>query len=130
MKLLDHCGHKIKIVNEIKKEIVEILQRGRKCYWDKESNSVVEIGDEDEFPKEEGKLAISPPESVFVFKLMEGYTAQLEDFEKQSELMESLSFGQPFANFRERVFRLRLNDDWHQFREAKFLAWLDENYAI
>jgi hypothetical protein len=56
---------------------------------------------------------------------MERYTAGVADFEKQSELMEALTFDQPFLNFKRKVYAIGLADEWLPYRAdaiAKLLA--------
>ncbi len=114
-------------MNETKDQIVEILERGRTCVWNKSTNEVVEVADE---KSEHTGTVIIPPQSVFVFKLMEEYTSKVDDFEKQSQLMESLSYERPFATFKDKVYKLRLQGDWQKFRRQRFVEWLENTYEI
>lgn len=110
------------------------LEVGKRCYVHLETGDVVsifnkpdnELDDDDQrnldlvnsHPKAYKEFL--PPSSTLVYKMMEQFTAAVEDFEKQSELMQTLSYEQPFANFRTKVYRLQLEKEWHLFRSKEF----------
>lgn len=124
------------MINE--KQIAEVaneLVKGKRCYLHNSTNEIIcvmnksdaELDEQDVLSnaKVQADLAsykeILPPSSTLVFKMMESFTASVEDFEQQSELMEVLSFEQPFANFRTKVFRLKMEKEWHEFRTPEFI---------
>ena len=47
-----------------------------------------------------------------------------EDFSNQSELMEALTFEQPFSNFKRKVYQIHLADEWIAFRNQKIVELL------
>ncbi|MBT8327399.1 MAG: hypothetical protein KJP21_06730 [Bacteroidia bacterium] len=116
-------------------EVAEELTKGKRCYIHNSSNEIICLlnKSDDELGEEDAKLnahvqasledykEVLPPSSTLVFKMMDAFTASIEDFEKQSELMQALSFEQPFANFRTKVFRLKMEQEWNDFRLPKFI---------
>ncbi len=115
-------------------EVAEELVKGKRCYIHNATKDIIcvlnksdnELDEDDTLAnaKVQSDVAnykeILPPSSTLVFKMMESFTASVEDFEKQSDLMETLSFEQPFANFRTKVFRLKLEKEWNAFRAIQF----------
>ena len=108
-------------------EVAGILGNGYKCY--------VKLADESIHTVESISLAekqsneykeFVPLESVVTFGIMERYTASVSDFEKQSELMEALTFEQPFQNFKRNVYKIGLADEWLAYRAAEIAKVLKE----
>ena len=116
-------------------EIAEELVKGKRCYIHNSTSEIIcvinksdaELDEQDTISNAkvqadlENYKEVLPPSSTLVFKMMESFTATVEDFENQSELMQILSFEQPFANFRTKVFRLNLEKDWSTFRIPEFI---------
>jgi len=61
-----------------------------------------------------------------MFKIMENYCTTVEDFGKQSELMEAMQYEQPFQSFKRKVYAIGLADEWIAFRIKRIVAILSE----
>ncbi len=107
-------------------EVAEILGNGYKCYVklaDESVHTADTVSLEDQ--KSDAYQEFVPLEGEVTFGIMERYTASVSDFEKQSELIEALSFDQPFLNFKRKAYAIGLADEWLPYRAeaiAKILA--------
>lgn len=102
--------------------VAEILGNGYKCYLNKESGEVFQadaISIEDRGA--EHYLEYNPLESKIIFGFMQDFCAQVEDFGKQSELMEALLYNQPFQSFKNKTYNLGLADDWIAYRTERIV---------
>ena len=98
-------------------EVAEILGNGYKCYVklaDESVHTADTVSLEDQ--KSDAYQELVPLEGEVTFGIMERYTASVSDFGKQSELMEALSFDQPFLNFKRKLYAIGLADAWLPFR--------------
>ena len=113
-------------------EIAEELNLGQVCYYNKKSKDFFCIPDtddldEDVFIEEQKRLeteekdlvTLRQPHSRVTFLLMEEFIQGIDDFEIQSELIESISFERPFASFKQKTRKYKIEGDWAQFRDAK-----------
>ena len=107
-------------------EVAEILGNGYKCYVKLADETVHTVNMIDlEKKQSDDYQEFVPLEGEVTFGIMERYTAGVVDFEKQSELMEALTFEQPFQNFKRKVYNIGLADEWLVYRAeaiAKLLA--------
>ncbi len=103
--------------------IAEILGNGYKCYVHKASEEVHSAAD---LSLEEQKSAdyqeYLPLDGPVVFGFMQDFIQGTEDFEKQSELMEAISFENPFKSFKTRVYQVGLADEWIAYRTERIVA--------
>lgn len=106
-------------------EVAAILGNGYKCYA---NNATGEVSAADEISLEDRKAGdyteYSPLAGPDMFKIMEEYCTKVEDFEKQSELMEAMMFDSPFQSFKRKVYAIGLADEWIAFRTAKIVETL------
>ena len=113
----------------MKKETLEtvagILGNGYTCFVNKKTEEVFSAEDISLAEQKSSEYeSFVPLESKVVFGLMEEFTASVEDFSNQSELMEALTFEQPFSNFKQKVYKINLADDWIAFRTQKIVKIL------
>ena len=110
---------------ETLKTVAGILGNGYTCFVDKQTEEVFSAEDislaEQKSPEYKSFV---PLEGKVVFGMMEEFTASVEDFSNQSELMEALTFEQPFSNFKQKVYKINLADDWIAFRTQKIVEIL------
>jgi len=127
VKLLVHCGRKLdKILNkDVLKEVAKTIGNGYKCYVNTASGEVF-AADEIDLDTRQGSdfQEFVPLEGPLFFKLMEDFVATIEDFEKQSDLMETLMYEQPFQNFKRKVYAIHLADEWIEYRTKKIVEIL------
>ncbi len=103
------------------KEVAELLIKGEKCYIDNATNQVYTDGN---LGENTNVIEIKAPNSTQSFKMMEAFANSIEDFEQQSELYEALQYEQPFANFRQKVFQLRIHENWNKYRLEKLVEFI------
>lgn len=113
--------------NETYLAIAEILGDGYKCYVNLETEEVhtaekVKLEDQ----KSNAYAEFVPLESTLTFGIMKDYCATVEDFGKQSDLMECLMYEQPFQNFKRKVYAIRLADEWIAYRSNRISTILQE----
>jgi hypothetical protein len=111
----------------LKKETLEavaaIIGDGYKCYASEQTGEVLKAEEINLEARKEGNFKeYVPLEGPITFKLMEEYVASVEDFGKQSELMETLMYEQPFQTFKRKVYAIGLADEWIAFRIQKIVA--------
>jgi len=105
--------------------IAHILGNGYKCFVNLETEEVFSAEDLPLAQQKSIKFkSYVPLEGKLTFAMMEEFTAQVDDFGDQSALMETLTFEQPFYNFKKKVYQLRLADDWITFRTQKIINHL------
>ena len=97
--------------------VAEILGNGYKCYVNKKTEEVhtadnVSLEDQQASDYQE----YLPLEGPITFGFMQDYINSVEDFEKQSELLEAISFDNPFKNFKNAVYSTGLADEWIAYR--------------
>lgn len=105
--------------------VAEILGNGYKCYVNKateEVRSAADISLEDQ--KSDAYQEFVPLEGEIVFGIMQDYISSIEDFEKQSELLEAISFEQPFKSFKTMVYKVGLADEWITYRIKRIVETL------
>lgn len=108
-------------------KIAEILGNGYKCYAKTTTGEVFSV--EGITAEQRGSADIKefvPLEGPAFFKIMKNYCSQLDDFEKQSELMETLLYDQPFLNFKRKTYSLNLADDWIAYRTNAIVDLLSD----
>jgi hypothetical protein len=113
----------------MKKETFEavaaILGNGYTCFVNKKTEEVFSAEDISLAEQKSSEYkSFVPFEGKVVFGMMEEFTASVEDFSNQSELMEALTFEQPFSNFKQKVYKINLADDWIAFRTQKIVEIL------
>jgi hypothetical protein len=102
-----------------------ILGNGYKCYANENTGEVFSAEDITLEERNAGNFKeFVPLEGPITFGIMEQYCASVEDFGKQSELMETLMYEQPFQNFKRKVYAIDLADDWIAFRIEKIVEIL------
>lgn len=105
--------------------VAEILGNGYKCYVNKateEVHSAAEVSLEDQ--KSDVYQEYVPLEGEIVFGIMQDYINSVADFEKQSDLLESISFEQPFKSFKTKVYKVGLADEWIAYRTGRIVETL------
>lgn len=106
-------------------DLLKVLLNGRRCYIN-DANEVVALIDQ---PAPEGVKVYDPPTSTEVYHMMQDFIGQVDDFEQQSELMEAITFEQPFATFRQATNRLRISDRWNEFQMKAGAEWFNARYT-
>ena len=100
--------------------IADILGNGYKCYV---NNSTQEVLTAENVSLEDQKSGdyteYVPLEGPVMFGFMQDYIQNVDDFEKQSELLEAISFEHPFKNFKTRIYSTGLADEWIAYRTEK-----------
>ncbi|MGB0851009.1 MAG: hypothetical protein ACPGTP_07170 [Bacteroidia bacterium] len=105
--------------------VAAILGNGYKCYANKNTGEVFASEDITLEDRKTGDFQeFVPLEGPVTFGIMEQYCASVEDFEKQSDLMETLLYEQPFQNFKRKVYAIGLADEWITFRSEKIVEIL------
>lgn len=97
--------------------VAEILGNGYKCYVNKTTEEVYSAADislEDQ--QSDNFKEYVPLDGPVVFGFMQSYVQSVKDFEQQSELLEALSFENPFKTFKTRVYSVGLADEWIAYR--------------
>ena len=108
-------------------EVAEILGNGYKCYADKNTGKVYAADQITLDERDAGDFTeYSPLEGPDMFKIMENYCTKVEDFGKQSELMEAMMYDQPFQSFKRKVYAIGLADEWIAFRIQRIIILLSE----
>jgi hypothetical protein len=106
--------------------IAEIVGNGYKCFVNTSTGEVFSAEHIDiEARKANNFKEYSPLSSKVFFALMQDYIETIDDFEHQSELMEALSFEQPFQTFKRKVYALHLADQWLTYRNERIVQMLD-----
>lgn len=105
--------------------VADILGNGYKCYVSTATEEVftaenVKLEDQ----QSDAYIAYVPLEGPVIFGIMQDYIKGVADFEKQSELLESISFDNPFKNFKTRVYSTGLADEWIAYRTERIVALL------
>ncbi|PCJ66709.1 MAG: hypothetical protein COA58_04420 [Bacteroidetes bacterium] len=107
--------------------VAAILGNGYKCYASESTGEVFAAEDINLEDRKAGNFEeFIPLEGPITFKIMEQYCASVEDFGKQSELMETLMYELPFQNFKRKVYAIGLADEWIAYRIEKIVAILEE----
>ena len=107
--------------------VAEILGNGYKCYANTESGEVYAVDEITVEQREHPSIKeYVPLEGPVFYELMKKYCAQVEDFEKQSELMEAMLYEQPFQNFKRKVYALHIADDWIAYRTKAIVEMLSK----
>lgn len=107
--------------------VAAILGNGYKCYANKENGEVFASEDISVEERKKGDFEeFVPLEGPVTFGIMEKYCAVVEDFGKQSELMETLLYEQPFQNFKRKVYAIGLADEWIAFRTDRIVEELSK----
>ena len=103
--------------------VAAIIGNGYKCYASEATGEVLKAEEINLEDRKEGNFKeYVPLEGPITFKIMEEYVSIVEDFGKQSELMEALLYDQPFQNFKRKVYAIGLADEWIAFRTDKIVA--------
>lgn len=105
--------------------IAAIIGNGYTCFVNKKTEEVFSAEDISlAEQKSDDYETFVPLESKLVFGMMQAYTASVEDFSDQSELMEALTFEQPFSNFKQKVYKIHRADEWIAFRNQQIVELL------
>jgi len=102
---------------ETLQKVAEILGNGYKCYVNKSTEEVLtaeKVSLEDQ--QRDNYREYLPLEGPLTFGFMQDFVNGIEDFEKQSELLESISFEQPFKNFKTKIYNIGMADEWIAYR--------------
>ena len=110
---------------ETLKTVAGILGNGYTCFVNKQTEEVfsaenISLAEQ----KSSEYKSFVPLESKVVFGIMQEFTASVEDFSDQSELMEALTFEQPFSNFKQKVYKIHRADEWIAFRNQQIVELL------
>lgn len=102
---------------ETKEAVAAIIGNGYKCYVNLATEEVY-TADSIDLDKQQSSdyKEFVPLEGPVTFGIMQDYIQSVEDFEKQSELLESVSFDSPFKNFKTKVYGIGLADEWIAYR--------------
>lgn len=108
--------------------VADILGNGYKCYVNMATEEVFSAENIDvETRKSTKHQEFVPLEGTITFGIMQDFVATIDDFEHQSELMEALSYDQPFLTFKRKVYALHLADSWIAYRTERIVALLEMN---
>jgi hypothetical protein len=125
---------RIRIINNniLNKEtllkVAAILGDGYSCFANAETGEVFTADEIDlEARKADHIKEFTPIDSTTTFAIMQDYTATVDDFEKQSELMEILLYDQPFLNFKRKVYAVNLAEEWLAYRAERIATLLAES---
>jgi len=112
---------------EFLEEVAEILGNGYKCYLNLDTHEVSSAEDVSLEIRQSGNFReYVPLEGEEMFRIMQAYCSDVNDFEKQSELMECLIYEQPFQNFKRKVYALHIADEWLVYRKEAIVKILKE----
>jgi len=111
-----------KIKNEVRSYTIKILHQTVMTGGDAKIGDKISMGAMRQ--KSDDYETFVPLESKLVFAMMQAYTASVEDFSDQSELMEALTFEQPFSNFKQKVYKIHRADEWIAFRNQQIVELL------
>lgn len=112
---------------ETLESVAGILGNGYKCYVNKSTEEVFSAADLNlEQQKSVDFQEFIPIEGPIVFGMMEQFTASVEDFEKQSQLMEALMYDQPFTTFKRKTYDVNLANEWIAYRMDKIVEILEK----
>lgn len=107
--------------------VATILGNGYKCFVNTTTEEVYEVEQFTTELKAEIKYKeYVPLEGTIFFNLMKEYCATVEDFDYQSQLMETLLYEQPFQHFKRKVYALGLADEWIAYRTQKIVEILSD----
>lgn len=105
------------VKEETQQAIAAIVGNGYKCYAHKTTEQVFTADDISlEHQKSDTYAEYVPLDASFTFGFMQSFVQTVDDFEKQSELLEAISFESPFKNFKTKVYSLGLGDEWLAYR--------------
>ena len=97
--------------------VADLLGNGYKCYV---NNTTEEVRTSENVPLEDQHSdrykEYVPLEGPIIFGFMQDYIKGVGDFEKQSELLEAISFDNPFKSFKTAVYSTGLADEWIAYR--------------
>jgi hypothetical protein len=129
-----------KLTQEQVNEIVGTLETGLKCFWSKSTNQLVFVPDIDEFPdgaeffedefekldnNNEDFIEIEAMPSYEVFKVMQNFTQQLDDYQLKFKLENILSGKKPFHHFKIAIDNSGdYRELWFEFRSKKHGEWI------
>ncbi len=111
---------------ETQQAIATIVGNGYKCYVHKTTAQVFTAEDislEDQ--KSDTYAEYVPLDAVFTFRFMQNFIQTVDDFEKQSELLEAISFESPFKSFKTKVYNVGLGDEWLAYRTRCIIELLE-----
>lgn len=126
-----------KSIQNIIRELAQELDCGNDCYFNLKTQEIITIPNdsqhlfEDEFEeffqadldkikKEKADLIkIEPLESFEVFKIMEEFSAQLDDLQFQFELKTILQKKNPFQNFKHAIDNSNYRQMWFDFKQKE-----------
>ena len=116
-------GYAVRYKKETLEAVAAIIGDGYKCYASEATGEVLKAEEINLEARKEGNFKeYVPLEGPITFKMMEEYVASVEDFGKQSELLETLLYEQPFQTFKRKVYAIGLADEWIAFRTQKIVA--------
>lgn len=106
--------------------VAEILGNGYKCYVHSLTEEVFSAENIDvETRKKDDYQEFVPLEGSVTFGIMKDYVSAVDNFEHQSELMEALSYDQPFLTFKRKVYALHIADSWIAYRNQHIVHMLE-----
>ncbi len=107
--------------------IADILGNGYKCYLNTATEEVF-AADQIDVETRNGShfKEYVPLDATLFFTLMQNFIQTVDDFEKQSELMEAIGYEQPFQSFKRKVYAQHLADDWIAYRSARIVDMLEK----
>ena len=106
--------------------IADIIGNGYKCYASDTSEEVFTAEDINLEDRKAGNFKeYVPLDGAVTFGIMKDYCATVTDFGKQSELMETLLYEQPFQSFKRKVYAIHLADEWLIYRTQKIVELLE-----
>jgi len=107
--------------------VAAILGNGYKCYASESTGEVFAAEDINLEDRKAGNFKeFVPLDGPITFGIMEHYCALVEDFGKQSELMEAMMYEQPFLTFKRKVYAIGLADEWIAYRTSKIVEILEK----
>jgi hypothetical protein len=129
-----------KLSEEQIKEIAEQIDMGLKCHWNKKTNELIFIPEQDlleidpeSWEEELNKLDEDPdnfitierPESRHSFKIMESFIESIPDSPLKDNLRHSLNYKKPFRAFKDFIDNAgEYRQAWFDFKSQKLQEWV------
>jgi hypothetical protein len=143
----------MKIPTEIIIEIVDSLQMGFTCYFNKDTSQLIAIPgeidiylDEDdeelfEFEPwyEDAKIIRASPDSFIQveempsnesFRIMEDFIETVADENLQQKLLHAIQMRKPFAHFNEEIHHAEERERWFAFKRERMTEYVKEQLDI
>ncbi|WP_310994216.1 UPF0158 family protein [Aequorivita marina] len=139
----------MKTEKNVIQEIADSLLCGMVCYYEKATNTFIEIPEEaedflmmeEENPwqeviekveeNEDDYILIDPMHSTQAFKVMEEFARQVDSLSVSSKLLDALDRHNPFRNFKHLIENdSDYREEWFNFRLQKNMAWVKKQIEL